>query len=220
MNYLTLYLVFIVSLYAIDEYPTLINPDGSFQFKEFNEGQKKSLEFMKSQNKYFLDEIQKFIPYLIKIKSFKENTFTREFRNYIEQIPNSKKKYFVRDTFSIKINSGKIQSIEFSRTKSLLNPEYNPETVIKTIQNSFETENLDSLSLSVETKADHIDKEKPEIKKFSFKETISPIDRIKILRAYRNKLEETLRELDKLVDFKALQNHTNISNTLKEIEID
>ena len=41
-----------------------------------------------------------------------------------------------------------------------------------------------------------------------------------MLRVYRTKVEEALRELDKIVDHKAINEHTILSNSLNDVEVE
>ncbi len=219
MLFYLLVLAFSLELFS-DEFPTLINPDGSFQFREFNSEQKKTYVFLKNQINYFHSEISKIVPYLNRMKLIQKDEYTREFRNYIEVEPYTRKQFFLVDTFTIKTAAGKFSGIDFKRNRTLIEANRDPETVIKSIGNEIVGDDFSTLNLKVVTYANYSDPKNPLTQKFVFKEMISPLDRIKLMRAYRNKVEEALRSLDKMVDRKALNDNTSISNTLKEIEIE
>jgi hypothetical protein len=202
------------------EYPTLINPDGTIQVREFSNEQKASFEIVKKEVRYFQAELSRMLPYLIRQGKIKNNSYTREIRNFTETQPGRRNQHFVIESFVLKLAEGKIDMISFQKRRTRLNPKMDSETVIKSISNDMGNEDMTSVKLQIDTHTNYTESNSPISRVFSMTQIPSPVDRIKLLRSYRTKLEEVVRELDKLVDHKALNDHTILSNTLNDIELE
>lgn len=218
---MAIYFTLLFAVSANDfEYPTLINPDGTIQVREFSNEQKTTYEVVKKEVKYFQAELSRMLPYLIRQGKIKNNSYTREIRNFTETQPGRRNQHFVQETFILKLAEGKIDTISFLKRRTRLNPKMDSETVIKSISNDTGNEEMTSVKLQIDTHTNYTEPNAPISRKFSMTEIPSPVDRIKLLRSYRSKLEEAVRELDKLVDHKALNDHTILSNTLNDIELE
>ncbi|HMW03520.1 MAG TPA: hypothetical protein PK079_02155 [Leptospiraceae bacterium] len=209
-------------LWAEDfEYPTLINPDGTIQRREFSKEQKTTFDSIQKDVKYFHTELSKILPYLIREGKVKEKSYTREIRNFTETPPGRTNSHFVSENFVIKLtNDGKVENISFLKRRSRLNPKMYSETVIRTISNDISNEEMTALKVQIDTYTNYTDPSAPIRKLVSMSEIPSPLDRIRLLRTYRAKLEEAVREIDKLIDHKVLNDHIKLSNTLNDIELE
>ncbi len=220
----TLLFLFFALLFAVSandfEYPTLINPDGTIQTREFTNDQKATYEIVKKDVKFFQTEISKFLPYLIRNGKIKNNSYTREIRNFTETQPGRRNQHFVQETFILKIGEGKIDSISFQKRRTRLNPKMDSETVIKSISNDTSNEEMTSVKVQIDTHTNYTEPAAPIRKIVGMTEIPSPVDRIRLLRSYRAKLEEAVRELDKMLDHKTLSDRTNLSNTLNDVELE
>lgn len=208
-----------ISIFS-DDFPTLINQDGTLKFIEFTKEQKDSYEFLKKQIDYFHSEIAKYIPYLQLQKKIKKNEFVKEFRNYSETELGTRKKLHIIDSFVLRINGGKLQGIDFKKMKIIISTDRDQETIVKSISNDLLQDDFANLHLKIENFDSDIDPKKSEVQTFVMKTMISPLDRLKVLRSYRYKVEQALRELDKQIDHKAVMDNTYINNTIKEIELE
>lgn len=79
---------------------------------------------------------------------------------------------------------------------------------------------MTGVKVQVDKHTNYTESNAPIRKMVSMSEIPSPVDRIRLLRTYRTKLEEAVRELDKLVDHKALNDRINLSNTLNDVELE
>ncbi len=215
-----IFILFSSNIFSSDDFPTLINSDGTLKFREFTKEQKDSFNFLKKQIDYFHSEISKYVPYLIRQKKIKKNQFIKEFRNYSEYELGTRKKLHIIDSFTLRLNGDKIQGIDFKKMKAIISTNRDQETIIKSISNDLVQDDFANLHLKIENFDSDIDPKKSEVQTFVMKDMISPLDRLKVLRSYRNKVEEALRELDKQIDHKAVMDNAYIQNTLKEIELE
>lgn len=215
-----IFILFSLSIYSSEDFPTLINPDGTLKFREFTKEQKDSYEFIKKQIDYYHAEIAKYIPYLIREKKIKKNQYFRQFRNYTETEIGTRKKLHIIDSFTLRLNGDKLQGIDFKKMKAIISTNRDQETIVKSISNDLLQDDFANLHLKIENFDSDIDPKKSEVQTFVMKSMISPLDRLKVLRSYRNKVEEALRELDKQIDHKAVMDNAYIKNTIKEIELE
>ena len=219
-----LLVLFFSLLFAVSaddfEYPTLINPDGTIQTREFTNEQRATFEIVKKDVKFFQGELSKFIPYLVRQGSIKNNSYTREIRNFTETQPGRRLQHFVIETFVLKMAEGKLDSISFHKRRTRLSSKMDSETVIKSISNEPSNEEMTGVKVQVDKHTNYTESNAPIRKMVSMSEIPSPVDRIRLLRTYRTKLEEAVRELDKLVDHKALNDRINLSNTLNDVELE
>ena len=116
--------------------------------------------------------------------------------------------------------NGKLSSISFLKRRTRLNPKMETETVIRSLSNELNNEEMTSVKLQIDTHTNYTEANKPVSKVFAMTDIPSPVDRIKMLRVYRTKVEEALRELDKIVDHKAINEHTILSNSLNDVEVE
>lgn len=215
------FFILIFSISASDfEYPTLINPDGTIQTREFSKEQKQTFDLVKKDIQYFQAEITKILPYLIRNGKVKGNVYTREFRNFTETQPGRRNNHFVNESFVLNVTDGKLSSISFLKRRTRLNPKMETETVIRSLSNELNNEEMTSVKLQIDTHTNYTEANKPVSKVFAMTDIPSPVDRIKMLRVYRTKVEEALRELDKIVDHKAINEHTILSNSLNDVEVE
>lgn len=219
---LTLFLISISSVLADDfEYPTLVNPDGTIQRREFSKEQKTSFEMIQKDVKHFHNELSKMLPYLIRQGKIKNNVYSREFRNFTETQYRGRNQHFVTEKFNFRLTGdGKVENISFTKRRARLNPKMDSEVVIRTISNEVGNEEMTTLKLQIDTHTNYTDPSSPIQKVVTMLDIPSPVDRIKLLRTYRVKLEEAVREIDKLIDHKVLNDRVNLSNTLNDIELE
>lgn len=219
--YLVCNFLLVFTIYASDfEYPTLINPDGTIQIREFSKEQKRTYDNVKKDIQYFQSEIAKILPYLVRNGKVKGNVFTREFRNFTETQPGRRNQHFVNEFFVLNLTDGKLNSISFLKRRTRLNPRMETETVVRSLSNEVGNDDMSNVKLQIDTHTNYTDTKEPIRKIFSMNDIPSPADRIKMLRTYRTKVEEALRELDKIVDHKAINEHTILSNSLNDVEIE
>ncbi len=212
---------FTMVVYGNDfEYPTLINPDGTIQIREFTNEQKQTFDIVKKDVKYFQTELAKFLPYLIRQGKIKNNSYTREIRNFTETQPGRRNQHFVQENFILKIAGGKIETISFQKRRTRLNPKMDSETIIRSISNDTSNEEMTGVKVQIDTHTNYTESNAPIRKVVGMMEIPSPVDRIRLLRSYRSRLEEALRELDKMLDHKVLNDRTNLSNTLNDVELE
>lgn len=143
------------------EYPTLMNPDGTIQSRDYNKEQRITFESIKKDVTYFQTEIGKILPYLIRNGKVKNNSYTKEVRNFIETQPGSRNQHFVSETFVLNVNNGKLNSISFLRRRTRLNPKMETETIIRTISNEVTNEELSSVKLQIDTHTNYTDPKMP-----------------------------------------------------------
>jgi hypothetical protein len=219
--YLVVYFLLVFTISATDfEYPTLINPDGTIQVREFSKEQKFTFDSLKKEIAYFQAEISKILPYLIRNGKVKNNSYTKEIRNFIETQPGRRNQHFVYESFMISLTDGRLSSISFIKRRTRLNPKMETETVIRYISNDTINNENPNIKLKIDTHTNYTESSSPNTKVFSMSDIPSPVDRIKLMRTYRTKVEEALRELDRIVDHKMLNDHTIMSNTLNDIELE
>lgn len=202
------------------EYPALINPDGTIQPREFTKEQKHIFDFLKKDILYYHTEISKIVPYLTHTGRVKNNTFTKEIRNFIETQPGRRNQHFVSESFVLNLKEGKLTSISFLKRRTRLSSKMESETVVRTISNDTTNESMTAIKLQIDTHTNYTDTKVPISRVFPISEIPYGADRLKLIRAYRTKVEETLRELDRIVERKMMNNHTTISNTLGDVEIE
>lgn len=203
-----------LSLFS-DEYPTLINPDGSPKFQEYNKEELKDYEGLLKQIGDFHDKINQALPFVIKNYKLKDS-LTRTIFAYEEVTPGNPIHHFIFDSYNMKISGDKVDTITFFRRKSRMTPKYEEKTVTKEIINKVSPD-MKGLVMKVTTRTPDVDPAKPQIELYKIDEMFSPSDRIFFLRDYRIRIEEIAKDMDKLVEKKVEKDRLRIKNTLKNI---
>ncbi|MDX1957669.1 MAG: hypothetical protein SFU98_03800 [Leptospiraceae bacterium] len=192
-----------------------VNQDGTLLRQELTKYQQERLDSMKADIKFFHEKLGAQILFLHKNRKdlFKKDDFSRNEASYTTNNPAELYQIVVnKDTF-IQTSAGQISTVTFKVRRSDIGP--NGSVVLREVENKF-SEDPKQIKLRVY----HFPlafKEKNPVDYIDVDSISKPINRLELVRYYKEALRKTVRELELLIEHDLTQREGTIMTSIEEL---
>ena len=204
-----IFMILVSSVLSLD-----INTDGSIRQVPYEPAQQKELEELGKDIIEYQAKFREFLPYLKLRKLITHDSYTAEGERYIKHDFAAKTKYFIQEYAIYKINGENISEITFRTRKGLLGSDRPNITEYRDIMNT-NTAGYENIQIKIHTFGEG----HPETIIYDLQNIREPRERLKLVRAYRNNLERSVRQLDQKIQ-QEIKNATievnKVMNNLKQ----
>lgn len=194
-----------------------LGDDGTFKPRDFDDEQDKDLKLLHETIKYYHERIQKSMNYFEKNKKKldKDGKYVRNTAAYKDTLYSNKYTYIVNESFAIVAKSGKVESIEFSQRRGRVESNFDNETTTVNYNAALSDQTSKDLILKVDGyfAGSAINRE------YKLSNVVQPVDRLNMVRNYRDLLQRALRTIDKEIEIDNQNREEKIQNILKGTDL-
>jgi len=208
-QFFVIFIIMVSSVFSLD-----INTDGSIKQVPYEPSQQKELDEMVKDIMNYQEKFKEFLPYLKLRKMIVHDTYTAEGDRYLTHDYARKTKHFIQEYAIFKINGENVSEITFRTRKGLLGSDRANIIEYRDIMNT-NTAGYENIRIKIHTFGEG----PPQTNIYDLQNVREPKERLKLVRAYRNNLEQSVRRLDQRIqqEIKEATGEVNkVMNNLKQ----
>jgi hypothetical protein len=216
MKILLIATVLLSSILHADQ-ASVVNPDGTLQVQELTKYQQERMESLKTDIKFFHEKLGAVIQYLHKNRKdlFQKDEFDRNEAAYTTRGQADLYHFVVNKDTVIETSGGKISLIKFKVRRSDLGPKEAVNVVLREVENKFSED-----PKQVKLRVYHYPaayKEKNPVDLIDIDSISKPLDRLELVRYYKEAVRRTVRDLEQLIEHDQTQRSMKIWNSIDEL---
>ncbi len=197
---------------------TELNNDGTAKFVELSKEQKIDMDSMRTDIQFFHEKLIKLVAYMLKNKpsQIENGNLVKKEIGYIEGSTLSRFSYIVNGDTHINMSGEKIDSLRFSQRKGTIHPKADPNVYTRDIENKFSEADEKTIKLRVYHYPLAFGENNP-VEVYNVDNIPDPIERLKMVRHYKENVRKLVRELENIVEYDKKRKNMGIWKTLNEV---